>query len=724
MRTYSALASHDKTRLLGCALALFAIGCPGVDPGGDGGTPEARVQPRFDLAADPMDFGAIPFPDDLYLDEDGRIDLGRLPSEDSALEGFPESMRVGLRDLDGFGANSPVYFYFPAGSLEPDSLPESPAATVREDSSVFVLDADSGSPDAFRRVPVTLHWNAEVGQLALRPYEGHPFVPGRRYAAVVTTAVLDDMGEPIGPSPRFASIRDAATAPADPVDAAAYEHYTPILSTLASNGLPREQVAALAVFTVQTVAPDMADAREIIWSGEPEVVQLDDSFSAGEPLDSLLGIPSTDEPGLDVLGGVAHRRIGWLVHGRFDSPWFMSNAAGVHGRFKRDAAGDLITTRSEAVPFTITLPAGTVENVPVVVFQHGLGQERSTMLAIADVLAGSGYAVLAIDIPFHGSRSTLGGVDVRHNYGGGEGPDGFGERTGTEIYLDYLGIVDAAGELEPFHPNYPRDALRQSAIDLMSAVRVVREGDWSELRSLPGLEMLSFSAEPLSFVGISLGGIVGTVFLASEPEVGAAVLNVTGGDLTALVERSPAFGGLFLPILLPRVGVDPAGVDPTVYPAVFHPEIALYQTLLDRGDSMAFAPLLAGQSRHLLFQMAEDDETVPNSATESLARASGAPIVDVEPVYTDLAVEASPVSLNVELGGARFTRGLYRFAPADHGLLSRRRDEMNFVHPPEPPFVEQAPVEIANPIDAAQAQLVHFLDSWRSGDAEITAPAP
>ena len=122
--------------------------------------------------------------------------------------------------------------------------------------------------------------------------------------------------------------------------------------------------------------------------------------------------------------------------------------------------------------------------------------------------------------------------------------------------------------------------------------------------------------------------------------------------------------------------------------------------------------------------MAEDDETVPNSATEALARASGAPIVDADPVHTDLAMETAPVSLNVEIDGARFTRGLYRFAPADHGLLYRRRDEVNYEHPPEPPFVERAAVEIANPIDAAQAQVVHFFDSWRSGNAEIAAPAP
>jgi len=717
------LAFSDNLRLVGCvALASVAVACDDAPAPLDAGRPPAETQPRFELSADPMDFGAIPFPDDLYLDEEGRIALGELPSEASAFEGFPDTLREALRDLDGFSATAPIFFYFPPSALDPGSLPEAPAASTREDSSVFVLDADTGSPTAFTRVPVRVNWNAELGQLALRPYEGHPLVPGRTYAAVVTTRVRDAGGAPIGPAERFGAIRDASMRPVDPVLAEAYDHYTPILSSLASNGIPRETIAALAVFTVQTVSRDLTDARALVWDGDPQTVILDDAVSGGEALDMLLGIPMIDQIGLDVPGGVAHRRIGWLIQGRFESPWLMSDREGVHGRFRRDGEGALVTTRSEEVPFTLTVPASAAGPVPVVVFQHGLGAERSTMLGLADVLAGSGYAVLAIDIPFHGMRASVAEPDVRHNYGGGDGPDGFGDVTGQDIYLDFLGVVDSEGPLAPFHPNYVRDALRQSVVDLMSAVRLVREGDWTALRSLPGLESLAFADEPLAFVGVSLGGIIGTVFVASEPEVGAAVLNVTGGDLTRLTERSPTFGPLFLPILLPRLGLDPAMVDPTVYPGSFHPEVAIYQTLLDRGDSMAFAPLLMTQNRHLLFQMAIDDEVVPNSATEALARASGSPIVDAEPSFTDLARVEAPLSENVERDALRLTRGLYLYGPATHGMLTNRTGQQLWMHPPEPPFEPAEPTPVDNPIDGAVGQAVHFFDSWRSGNPEIIAP--
>lgn len=706
------------------ATALAIAGCDEGTGRLDGGAALARIHPAFGPASGAMDFGAIPFPDDLYLNADGRVEVGRLPSEERALPEYAAAQREALLELDGFSPNASIFFYFPPDSLDPSSLPGDPNASLLDESAVFLVDADPASPDAFRRVPVRTHWDAAEGLLALRPFDGHPLVGGRRYAAVVTTGVRDDTGEPIGPGERFRAIRDALTAPEDPVDREAYDEYAPVLSSLASNGAPRDRIAGLAVFTVQTIAQDLEDARALVWEGPAPVVTLDAAVAAGEPLDTLLGIPAVNEPGLDGLGGVAHRSIGWLIHGHFSSPWLMSATVDVHGHFDRGADGALVSEGTDEVPFTLTLPVGAGPDVPLVIFQHGLGSERSTMLSLADALAASGFAVLAIDIPFHGGRALGPGEnDIRHNYGGGAGPDGFGDRVGLDVYMSYLGVLDSDGPFPPFHPTYIRDALRQSVVDLMSAVRIVREGDQGSIQALPGLETLSFATTPLAFVGVSLGGIVGSVFVASEPEIGAAVLNVTGGDLVRLVERSPTFSELFFPLLTPQLGLTTATLTPD-YPPSLHPELTIFQTLLDRGDSISFAPLLARRPTHLLFQMALHDETLPNSATEALARAVGAPIVDADPSHTDLASAASPVSENVEVDSTRFTRGLTVFDPASHGLLSRHMDEREFATPPEPPFTAIDPLPIDNPVVAAVDQAVHFLDSWRSGSTEVRAPAP
>ncbi|HEY8429538.1 MAG TPA: hypothetical protein VIL20_14230 [Sandaracinaceae bacterium] len=704
-------------------LALTA--CDAQAPSADAGPEPARVHPRFDLTADPMDFGAIPFPDDLYRDDDGRIALGALPSEESAFpESFPDAQREALGELEGFSTVAPAFFYFPPASIDPASLPQSPAASTREDASVFLLDVDPASPVAFRRVPVRVHWHAELGQLALRPYDGHPLVPGRRYAAVVTTSVLDDAGAPIGPHPRFAAIRDATSRPADPLDAEAYDHYGPVVASLASKGIARERIAGLAVFTVQRVARVLRDARAIVWQGDAPRARIDRVVAAGSELDALLGVPAVDAPGVDVDGGVAHTHVGWLVQGRFASPSFASPSEGTHGTFERGSNGELVVRRQDEVPFTLVLPAGDPARLPVAIFQHGLGGERSDALAVADALAEAGWAVLAIDIPFHGLRAKGSNVDRRHRFTGADAPDGFGDRVGADVQLEFLGVLEEMGEHPAFSAVYVRDVMRQSVVDLMGAVRLVREGDWSDLRASPGLESLGFSPDPIGFVGVSLGGIIGAIFVAVEPEIGGAVLAVTGGDLGRLVEHSAAFANDFLALLWPRLGLDVGALEPESYPASFHPELALYQTLLDGGDSMSFAPIAAERTVDLLFQMAENDEVVPNRATEALARAMGAQIVDAEPRHTDLARASAPVTNNVELGAGRVTRGLYRFAPATHGLLTRRAGEIRFAHPPEPPFRPIDPVPVENPIDAALAQAAHFLGSSRNDAAEIRAPAP
>ncbi|HJL17085.1 MAG TPA: hypothetical protein RMH99_15575 [Sandaracinaceae bacterium LLY-WYZ-13_1] len=712
-----------RIRWLAPALAIVALaaGCDGEPMPDDGGRPPA-VHPRFELGPDPMDFGAVPWPDDLYLGEDGRIAVGALPSEDRAEPpDYPDALRRGLAELDGFSAHAPIFFDFPSNALDPASLPASPAATLREDASVYLLDADPASPTALSRVPVRVHWNAELGQLALRPYDGHPLTPGRRYAAVVTTDVRDASGEPIGPAAGFAAIRDAETRPSDPLEAEAYDRYGAVLANLAR---PRASVAALAVFTVQTAARDLRDARDLVWAGEVPAVRLDAVFEAGDPLDALLGVPEADAPGLDVEGGVQHRRIGWLVQGSFESPWLVSDEVGVHGAFRRDVEGHLEAPAADRVPFTLTLPSGDLSRVPVVIFQHGLGSERSDALAVADALAGSGFAVLAIDLPFHGLRSSAETPDERHDYGPGSGPDGFGEVEGDRAYLDFLGVAEAEGAWPALHPVYPRDMLRQSAVDLMRVVRVVREGDWGAVRAASGLESLGFAPDPLGFVGVSVGGSVGALFVTNEPEVGAASFVASGGGLLRLVERSATFAGFFLPLLMPKVGLVPEALEPEVYPASFHPELAIVQTILDRGDAMTFAPRLAAQPRHVLMQMAEHDETMPNSATEALARAAGVPIVDAEPAHTDLVRVEAPVSDNVELDARRVTRGLWRFAPATHGLLLRRSGVQAFEHPPAPPFTPIDPVVVSNPVAAAVEQQVFFFESWRAGAAEIARPTP
>ena len=719
-RWVSSLASS----LLLAALSVLVVGCEsGAPPSMDGG-PGGAATARFELGDAPLDFGAIPFPDDLYL-VDGHVEVGELPSEENAIgPAFHDALRTALRDLDGFGANSPVFFYFD-GDIDPGSLPATPATSLRDDASVYLIDVDPASPTRMERVPAQVRWNGDLHQLAIRPWDGHPLVPGRMYAAVVTNAVRAGDGSPIVPAAAYAAIRDAETRPTDPRAGAAWDEHGPVLASLASVGTSRETVAALAVFHVQGVTDDLADARALVRDAAPRTITIRRAISERAELDALLGVPAMDVPGTDVEGGVQHSHIGWVIDGTFSSPNLVSEQPFVHGRWERDASGALRVKREETVWFTLVLPlAETLSELRVVVFQHGLGSERGAMFAVADALAAAGYAVIALDIPFHGMRAAGSTVDARHTYGASEGPDLFGDLTGGGIYFDFIGVADTEGGLAPFHPCYPRDVFRQSVVDLMGLVDLVDRGDWSGLEAAGGPAGVGFSDEPLGFVGISLGSILGTTFVASEERIGAAVLNVGGGNLSHLVAWSPSFNGQFLPVLFPSLAIDVEQIDYQAYPPSFYPEIAIYQTLLDRGDSMALAPVLAQRQVHVLLQMARDDETVPNVSTEGLARAIGGPMLGGAPRYTDLeeSTEAT-LSRNYALGAMQLTRGMTVFEPATHGLLSRRMSSATVEHPPTPPFVTLAtPRTVENPVDDAVQQATRFFETWRAGAPEITAP--
>ncbi len=689
----------------------------------DAGAMSSTAHLVFEPTAEPMDFGAVPFPDALYRDADGVIQLGEIPGEAGSISGeFFESLRAGLREIDGFGASSPVFFGVD-GEIDASSLPSGPAESVREGASVFLVDVDAASPDAMTRIPADVHWSPTNRWLSIRPADGHPLHEGRSYAAVVTSSVRGADGLALSPGETFAAVRDATAEPSDAMQARAWRAYRSVFAGLAAAGVPTASIVGLATFRVQSASDDLADARTLVRAQAAPTVSIE-RVASGAALDTLLGMPIDMRPGRDVEGGVAHGHIGWVVDGTFSSPQLGSPAPFVHGSWSRNADGALIVRRNEDVWFTLVLPAGATADLPLVVFQHGLGNDRSQVFAIADTLAAAGYAVLAIDIPFHGMRaraSSPEALDGAHAFGETEGADLYGDISGNPSYVEYVGVFDEEGDYPAFHPFYPRDSFRQSVVDLFAAVDMIERSDLTDVTTATdGPAMLSFDDGQIGFVGVSLGGILGTMFVAAEPRVGCAVLNVTGGNLTRLVELSAGFNPTFFPILFPKLGLSYTDIDYANESPSHYPTVALYQTLLDRGDSMTFAPALEMRETHVLFQMAIDDETVPNVGTESLARASGASIAGADPRYSDLARVELPVRPTLMIGSGAFVRTTTTFAPASHGLILGNDGEAAYEHPPLPPFEERpSPMTFTNPIVDAQTQIVRFFESWRSGSPEV-----
>ena len=674
----------------------------------------SAVHVRFELgAADAVKPGTIPWPDDLYLDKQARVSL-RAVTDELASSEFGRSLVNALGDLDGFGVSSPVYFFLD-GEIALNSLPQTAEESTGERASVFLIDADTGSPDAFQRVRVEVQWLADKRRLAVRPALGHPLTPGRRYAAIVTRRVKDTSGRPIEPAPDFAVVRDPTVLLTQPRWQQARTEYTPVLETLNQSGLARDEVVAMAVFRVQTTSKDFDAARRLVRMGKPPVPSNLTAVVGASALDAVLGKPATGD-----MAGAAHDQIFAMIHGTLPSPNFMADEPGTHGVWERDEVSQqLRVKRTDDVPFTFFVPvtkAFTVTSSPIVIYQHQRGRDRSDAIAIANTLAPSNIAVLAIDAPFQGLRAKPARagqpVDTRNRFTGKAGADHFGDESG-----DFFGVQDEAGGLMPLHPFYARDAMRQGVVDLMTAVRFVEQGDFSVLTDLdPGLNGQHFGAARIGFIGEDLGAQLGVALAPYEPNLQALVLFAAGAGVAQEWWLSPADQDIFEQ-LARQFGRDPDQIDYDSDAPAFWPEFALYDTLTARAEPLAYAAALRRSPVNALLLMAKDDEIVSNLVTEALAVGLGATSVSGEARYvgdlnSQTIMPGQVVNGNFPIETERVTRVLQAYERADHALLQSRMGVQNFMHPPDPPFQRRSPQMFVNPMSAALSQVAEFFTSF------------
>jgi hypothetical protein len=605
----------------------------------------------------------------------------------------------------------PVVFIRFDGAIDPGSLPGGPAESLERDASVFLLDADTSSSTAFERIPIEVSSTEDRTELRLRPAFGRTLVPGRRYAAVVTDGLTAADGTQVGPAERFAAIRDRPIL-ASSLERAARARYNPVLQTLARSGLARRRVVALAVFHVQSARSDL-DAVRALLAARPLELSALTLTKAGPELDLLLGTPAATAVGI-VPEGAPHDQVGFIARGSIAVPSLLAATPDEHGAFGRGQAGQLLIRGEHDVFFSAWLPRIVMMDapLPIVVVAHDLQGERSDAAALANVLAGAGFAVIAADAPFHGLRAGTG--DAVSRFTGAARSDGFGDAAG-----DFAGVRDDQGKLASLHPFYFRDAVRQAAADTMALLQVIRADGLTQLAALaPELAGLSFDTTQVGYVGLGLGADVGAIVAPFEPEVNAFVLAFAGGTGVDGWFASPeqsAFGDA----LLARLGRAGSANDAADPPALW-PDVDVFRTIADRASPFAYAGLLRRAPASALLLLARDDESVANEATEALAHALGAVVVGGEPRH-ELALEhealnpGEPLSANFSAEGGDVTRALLVVEPATHRALMLEDDVQRFAHPLAPPFERlDEPVAIKNPTGALIAQIAFWFSSARA----------
>jgi hypothetical protein len=652
-----------------------------------------------------MAWGAIPWPDDLYRDAAGHVAVTDLPLRERAAS---DALADALAQLDGFAIRPTLFVAFD-GAIDPDSAPADGDASLLPEAAVFLIDADLSSATAFERIPVTVRVVDENRELRVQPAYARGLQPGRRYALVITTDLRADAGVPVAPARAFERYLDSEDAPRDALELRAHAQFAPVLEALASQGVPRTRVVALSVFTIQNVDRDLDAARSAVRAGQPATLEVREVISA-DALDALLGDAPDATAGIVRGRGAAHEHLAALVQVVVRTPAFASVSPGERSAFTRQD-GVLESQGEHDVPCLLLVPRSTGGEVglPVALFQHGLGGDRSDAVALGNELAAAGHAVLACDLPLHGSRS--GRSDERNRFTGDASPDGFGDGSS-----DLLGTTRSAGELRAHHPFYYRDALRQAAVDWLAIVAALEAGAWDEtLADEEALDGVALARTAFSFVGIDVGAEVAMAVAAREPQIGANVLAFAGGATLDDWLLSPGFPEY-------AEGITQALDLGTVTSAdlLFEPEIDLMRMALDAASGLGHAPRLRRSDTNLLMFMAVDDERVRNASTEALAYALGASLVDAAPRFEpdlgmDVLLPRAAIDGNVEMPPGWVTRVLQNLDQATSTALVSSEGEQLYADLEEPPFAPlDEPVAIMNPTGALLRQIAFFVESYRA----------
>ncbi len=241
----------------------------------------------------------------------------------------------------------------------------------------------------------------------------------------------------------------------------------------------------------------------------------------------------------------------------------------------------------------------------VVIYQHGITSNKDTVFAVANTLAGYGMTTVAVDIWGHGERAY---EDANAN--------GTLENTMAQSYADSGGLF-----MRPDNPTLTVGYMIQTQADL-TRLNVLLQAN-PEMIAAVGMQP---TTSTINFLGVSLGGIIGSNLAAVGPSTFPAnkfVLNVPGGDLSDIILNG-AFGSVIRDKVAETYGYDTstkAG------------EYALNTTLLGV-DLLASHATFAGSvdplyranttyPAQVLIQEMEGDTVVPNNNTALLAQAMG-----------------------------------------------------------------------------------------------------
>ena len=400
----------------------------------------------------------------------------------------------------------------------------------------------------------------------------------------------------------------------------------------ASAGIPKEDIVLSWTGQTQSITPVLKNLRSIAKPAPTDFVPTGMSTAAiGGPgiadiyigvitVPYYLGVPSAANP-------VAPLTDFWKASpGAYVPPF---DALGLNPNSTNVTVANPfpVATDMQTVPLLLTVPnegSGMTRppaGWPVVIFGHGLGGNRTNMLAAADTLAAAGYAVVAMDTPLHGIVPELSPALAPFYVGNSPWAEDANERTFDVDYIDNAtgaagpdGITDPSGThvINLGSMLTSRDNARQGQADLSILAVSIPLMDIN-LDGLPDLD-----GSTVHYAGISMGAIMGTVFTAAEPMIVSSFLSVPMGGLARGLEASQTFG--------PGIKAGLAGAGIVEGTADYELFFTAFQTVVDSSDPINWAREASLFNNIVLHEVIGDTvvpnfvATAPLSGTEPMIR--------------------------------------------------------------------------------------------------------
>jgi hypothetical protein len=474
---------------------------------------------------------------------------------------------------------------------------------------------------------LTTWYEQESDTLLLRPLL--PLEEKTQYAVVVTDRLVGYDGQPVR-SP-FAQVYHAAQLAGASLTLAAIDNggHATYFGDIAGTGL--KHVAFLWTFTTQPTHEDMRLLRDGLygqgpfarfasyptkvtlfqaagtvldpskepagWQSFPEckniaatpyTVHLADIADTLDLfLDEIFGYSGPNLTLLESeLGNVDH-----VVVGTYPTPFLLGDPASPDPdtQFNLDFQSGAGTVTTDQVHFWILVPKETAQfhqPFPITFWEHGVTGADDEAFLYAGNLAKQGIATIAIDMPEHGRYIPPADEKTAEFLLSAScvSPWITGIASGRDHDLNYDGIPDSGGLWWSAHVFHTRDVVRQGALDMMNAVRILRSFDGTEKAGqdynangdtsddlagdfdgdgtpdVGGPNVKYFTA------GESLGGIMSEIMGGIDPYVTASA-PVSGGGGLATDVALRSYGendAVMLQVLSPLVLAMPSSDRPPV----------------------------------------------------------------------------------------------------------------------------------------------------------------